>query len=71
MSMDFPQFWMTPRVSLDGEEYAKALGAAAALGVVGGGIYDAMLAHCALKAQPAALFRVSLWLLRIRGRALG
>jgi hypothetical protein len=52
----FPQFWMTPRVSLDGEEYAKALGAAAALGVVGGGIYDAMLAHCALKAQAETIY---------------
>lgn len=43
-------------VSLDGEEYAKALGAAAALGVVGGGIYDAMLAHCALKAQAETIY---------------
>jgi hypothetical protein len=43
-------------VSLDGEEYAKALGAAAALGIVGGGIYDAMLAHCALKAQAETIY---------------
>ncbi len=43
-------------VSLDGGEYAKALGAAAALGVVGGGIYDAMLAHCALKAQAERIY---------------
>jgi predicted nucleic acid-binding protein len=43
-------------VSLDGEEYATALGAAAALGVVGGGIYDAMLAHCALKAQAETIY---------------
>jgi predicted nucleic acid-binding protein len=43
-------------LSLDGEEYAKALGAAAALGVVGGGIYDAMLAHCALKAQVETIY---------------
>jgi predicted nucleic acid-binding protein len=43
-------------VSLDGEEYANALGAAAALGVVGGGIYDAMLAHCALKAQAETIY---------------
>jgi predicted nucleic acid-binding protein len=43
-------------VSLDGEEYAKALGASAALGVVGGGIYDAMLAHCALKAEAETIY---------------
>ena len=43
-------------VSLDGEEYAKALGAAAALGVVGGGIYDAILAHCALKAHAETIY---------------
>jgi hypothetical protein len=38
-------------VALDGEEYARALGASASLGIVGGGIYDVMLAHCAIKAQ--------------------
>jgi predicted nucleic acid-binding protein len=43
-------------VSLDGAEYAKALGAAATLGVVGGGIYDAMLAHCALKVQAETIY---------------
>jgi predicted nucleic acid-binding protein len=43
-------------VSLDGDEYARALGAAAALGVVGGGIYDAMLAHCALKAGAETIY---------------
>jgi hypothetical protein len=43
-------------VSMDGEEYAKALGAAAALGVVGGGIHEAMLAHCALKAQAERIY---------------
>jgi predicted nucleic acid-binding protein len=32
------------------------LGAAAALGVVGEGIYDAMLAHCALKAQAETIY---------------
>src|SRR2546422_1914317 len=34
-------------VALDGDEYADGLAASAALGIVGGGIYDAMLAHCA------------------------
>jgi predicted nucleic acid-binding protein len=43
-------------VSLDGEEYAKALGTAAALGIVGGGIYDAMLAHCALKVHAETIY---------------
>lgn len=36
-------------IALDGDEYANALEASAALGIVGGGIYDAMLAHCAIK----------------------
>jgi predicted nucleic acid-binding protein len=43
-------------VSLNGDEYAEALEAASALGVVGGGIYDALLAHCALKAGAEAIF---------------
>lgn len=42
-------------VALDGKEYASALQASAALGIVGGGIYDAMLAQCALKAQAEAI----------------
>ena len=37
-------------VALDGDEYATALQAAADSGIVGGGIYDAMLAACAIKA---------------------
>lgn len=43
-------------VALDGEEYVDALKAAAALGIVGGGIYDAILAHCALKAKAAVIY---------------
>jgi predicted nucleic acid-binding protein len=35
-------------IALNGDEYADALAASAALGIVGGGIYDAMLAHYAL-----------------------
>jgi len=38
-------------IALSGDEYADALEASAALGIVGRGIYDAMLAHCAIKAQ--------------------
>lgn len=43
-------------VTLDGEEYAEGLGAAATLGIVGGGIYDAMLAHCAIKAKVQTIY---------------
>ena len=43
-------------VALDGDEDAYALEASAALGIVGGGIYDAMLAHCAMKAQAEAIY---------------
>jgi|SRR6202451_1261654 predicted nucleic acid-binding protein len=43
-------------ISLDGDEYADALGVAATLGIVAGGIYDAMLAHCAIKARAEAIF---------------
>jgi|SRR5271165_3214415 len=38
-------------VALDGDEYAKALEVSAARGVIGGGIYDAILAQCAIKAR--------------------
>ncbi len=43
-------------IALDGDEYAKALEASASLGIVGGAIYDAMLAHCALKAQAKKIY---------------
>jgi predicted nucleic acid-binding protein len=43
-------------IALSGDEYADALQASAALGIVGGGIYDAMLAHCALKAKAEAIY---------------
>ncbi len=43
-------------IALDGDEYADALQSAAALGIVGGGIYDAMLAHCALKAKAETIY---------------
>src|SRR5437867_9265667 len=43
-------------ISLSGDEYADALGSSAALGIVGGNIYDAMLAHCALKAEAATIY---------------
>ena len=43
-------------IALDGDEYADALQASSSLGIVGGGIYDAMLAHCALKANAEAIY---------------
>jgi predicted nucleic acid-binding protein len=43
-------------VALDGDEYADTLEASAALGIVGGGIYDAMLAHCAMKAKAKIIY---------------
>src|ERR1700722_8274319 len=38
-------------IALNGDEYVRALEESAARGIIGGGIYDAMLAHCALKAK--------------------
>lgn len=43
-------------VTLDGEEYANMLESSAALDIVGGSIYDALLAHCALKAGAQTIF---------------
>jgi predicted nucleic acid-binding protein len=43
-------------VALSGNEYADALRNSAALGIVGGGIYDAMLAHCAIKAKAETIY---------------
>ena len=43
-------------VTLNDEEYFQSIEAAAALSVVGGGIYDAVLAHCALKANARTIY---------------
>ncbi len=43
-------------IALNADEQADALEASAALGIVGGGIYDAMLAHCALKAKAETIY---------------
>lgn len=43
-------------VALDVEKSADALRAAASVGIVGGGIYDAMIARCALKANGDVLY---------------
>lgn len=43
-------------VALSGNGYADALERSAALGIVGGAIYDALLAHCALTANADAIY---------------
>lgn len=43
-------------VNLDDREYFTALEASAALGIAGGAIYDALLAHSALKAKAQAIY---------------
>ena len=43
-------------VALNSEEYARALQASAVRGIVGGAIYDAMLAQCVLKAKAETIY---------------
>jgi predicted nucleic acid-binding protein len=43
-------------IALQGDEYAEALEASAARGIIGGGIYDALLAYCAMKAQAKTIY---------------
>src|ERR1700687_462335 len=43
-------------IALDGGEYADALQASAARGIVGRAIYDALLAHCALQSKAQAIY---------------
>jgi predicted nucleic acid-binding protein len=43
-------------IALSGDEYADALQASSARGIVGGGIYDAILAQCAIKAEAEAIY---------------
>ena len=43
-------------VVLNSNEYFKAVEAAAARGIAGGGIYDAILVQCALKAGAGSLY---------------
>jgi predicted nucleic acid-binding protein len=43
-------------VTLDPEEYSAALHSAAANGIVGGAIYDALLAQCALKTRAETIY---------------
>jgi predicted nucleic acid-binding protein len=43
-------------VVLDSDEYCSAIGDAAAEGVVGGTVYDALIARCAIKAHAETIF---------------
>jgi predicted nucleic acid-binding protein len=43
-------------VTLTDKEYFKAMEVSAAVGVIGGGIYDAVLGHCALKAGAETIY---------------
>jgi predicted nucleic acid-binding protein len=43
-------------IALDGDEYDNALETSATLGIVGGGIDDAMLAHCAIIGQAETIY---------------
>jgi predicted nucleic acid-binding protein len=43
-------------VALDAEEYWRAIMGSAESDIVGGTIYDALLAHCALKAKAETIF---------------
>ena len=43
-------------VSLNEEEYFNAIEASASVGIAGGGIHDAVLGHCALKANAKNIY---------------
>ena len=43
-------------IALSDAEYFKALETSAGIGLAGGGIYDALLGHCALKAQAETIY---------------
>jgi predicted nucleic acid-binding protein len=43
-------------VTLAAEEYFSAVEAASSAGVTGGGIYDAILGHCALKSRAQSIY---------------
>jgi predicted nucleic acid-binding protein len=43
-------------VDLDGDECRRALQVSADQGMVGGAVYDALLAHCAIKAQAEIIY---------------
>ena len=43
-------------IALDGDEYSRVLEGAAAAGITGGGIYDAIIGGCAMKAKAEAIY---------------
>lgn len=43
-------------VTLDSDEYFRAMERATATGAIGGGIYDAILGECALKAKAQSIY---------------
>jgi predicted nucleic acid-binding protein len=43
-------------IALDGNEYIGGLERSASQGIAGGAIYDALLAHCAMKAKAEAIY---------------
>jgi hypothetical protein len=43
-------------VTLDEQEYSQMLETAAAAGLLGGAIYDAILGHCALKTDAKTIY---------------
>ena len=43
-------------VTLDAQEYFAAMHGATVAGVVGGTVYDMLLAHCALKARAETIY---------------
>ena len=54
-------------VALDEQDYCSAMASAAAEGVVGGTIYDALLAQCALKVNAAIIYTWDLDHFRLLG----
>jgi predicted nucleic acid-binding protein len=54
-------------ITLDEEDYCSAIASAASEGVVGGTVYDALLAHCALKADAQTIFTWDLNHFRLLG----
>lgn len=43
-------------VTLNGDEYCSAIATAGSLGIVGGTVFDVLIAHCALKAKASVIY---------------
>ena len=43
-------------IALEPDEYYSAIGGAAAAGILGGTVYDALIAQCALKSKAAIIY---------------